>query len=145
VSEAAERVVKTSRLLRALPEAVLDAWTDPARLARWWGPAGFSNTFEVFEPRAGGLWKFVMHGPDGKDYPNESVFTELSASRVALHHRVAPVFDLEVALAPEAGGTRLGWVQRFETMEVQGALRAFLEQANEQNLDRLEAELARGA
>lgn len=86
-----------------------------------------------------------MIGPDGKRYPNESVFAELSTSRVALHHRSQPVFDLEITLAPEAGGTRLGWFGRFETLEPKGEFRAFLEQATEQNLDRLEAELARGA
>lgn len=142
---AAEREVGTSRLLRAGPEAVLAAFTDPSRLARWWGPDGFSSTFEIFEPRAGGRWKFVMHGPDGKHYPNDSVFDELSAARVALRHVVAPVYELEIALVPEAGGTRLAWRQRFEATRVEGRLRAFLEQANEQNLDRLEAELARGA
>lgn len=145
MSEGADREVKTSRLVRAGPEAVLAAFTDPARLARWWGPAGFSNTFEIFEPRAGGRWKFVMHGPDGKHYPNESVIAELSAARVVVRHVVAPLYELELSLAPEAGGTRLAWRQRFETVQVEGKFRAFIEQANEQNLDRLEAELARGA
>lgn len=144
MSGAADREMRTGRLLRAPPAAVLAAVTDGARLARWWGPAGFSNEFQVFEPRPGGLWKFDMIGPDGKRYPNESVFRELSTSRVALHHRSEPVFDLELTLTPEGEGTRLTWVGTFATLEPTGQLRAFLTQANEQNLDRLEAELARG-
>jgi uncharacterized protein YndB with AHSA1/START domain len=141
----ADRELRTGRLLAATPVEVLAAVTDGARLARWWGPAGFSNQFEIFEPRPGGRWTYEMIGPDGKRYPNEGAFVELSTARVLIHHRSKPVFDLELTLAPESGGTRLGWLQRFETLVPNAELRAFLEQANGQNLDRLEAELARGA
>jgi uncharacterized protein YndB with AHSA1/START domain len=50
-------------------------------LSRWWGPAGFTNTFEVCEFKKGGRWSFVMHGPDGRNYPNESVLFSTSRSR----------------------------------------------------------------
>ena len=62
----------TSRQLAAIPSAVFAAINDPVRLARWWGPAGFSNRFDVFEFQAGGKWFFTMIGPDGKVYPNEA-------------------------------------------------------------------------
>ena len=48
----------------------IDAFSDPVRLARWWGPAGFTNTFTICEFKPGGQWSFTMHGPDGTNYPN---------------------------------------------------------------------------
>ncbi len=60
----------TSREIPASVEHVFAAFSDPARLARWWGPAGFTNTFDVCEFKPGGQWSFTMHGPDGANYPN---------------------------------------------------------------------------
>ena len=68
---------KTSRAFAAAPEAVFAAFAAPERLATWWGPDGFRNTFETFEFKPGGQWRFIMHGPDGTDYPNESRFTQI--------------------------------------------------------------------
>lgn len=68
-----------SREIPATPEQVFAAFSDPVRLARWWGPAGFTNTFSVCEFRTGGRWSFVMHGPNGRDFPNESIFAEIAA------------------------------------------------------------------
>ena len=48
-------------------ELVFNAWTDPEHLVHWWGPKGFTNTFHEFDLRPGGIWRFVMHGPDGRD------------------------------------------------------------------------------
>ena len=70
-------VIRTSRQLDAKPEAVFAAIRDPVRLARWWGPDGFTNSFAVFEFKPGGRWQFVMHGPDGANYPNQAEFAEI--------------------------------------------------------------------
>ncbi|MFO0581828.1 MAG: SRPBCC domain-containing protein [Anaeromyxobacter sp.] len=139
-----DRSATTGRRLAAPPARVLAAFTDPARLARWWGPAGFTNTFEVCEPRPGGAWRYTMHGPDGKHYPNEARFVVVAPDEVVVEHLNAPRFVLTLALAPEAGGTRLTWTQTFETAALRDQLLAFVGPANEQNLDRLEAEIARG-
>jgi len=66
-----------SREIPAKPEAVFEAFRDPACLARWWGPDGFTNSFDTFEFRPGGQWLFTMHGPDGANYPNQSEFLEI--------------------------------------------------------------------
>ncbi len=125
------------------PDKVFAAIADPARLARWWGPAGFANTFAVFEFRAGGDWRFTMHGPDGTDYPNESRFLEIEPGRsVRIQHVNAPRFTLRLELAAVPAGTRLDWEAEFEDAAFAERLRSFLETANEQNLDRLGAELA---
>ncbi len=51
--------------------------TKPEHVVNWWGPRGFSNTIETMDFRVGGVWKHVMHGPDGVNYPNEKVFKEI--------------------------------------------------------------------
>lgn len=136
------RTIHTSRTLPFPPMEVYGAFASPDLLARWWGPDGFTNTFDVFEFKADGKWKFVMHGPDGKHYPNESVFTLLvPGALVVIEHVCAPYFTLTVTLAEVAGGTEVSWVQVFEDAKTAQAVMQIVGQANEQNLDRLTAVL----
>ncbi|WP_437813682.1 SRPBCC domain-containing protein [Sorangium sp. So ce1078] len=69
--------VSTERVLSASPRKVFAAFEQPDQLAQWWGPKDFTNTFEQFDFNPGGRWVFVMHGPNGANYPNESVFREI--------------------------------------------------------------------
>jgi len=139
-------IFETSRELAASPAEVFAAFEAPARLARWWGPAGFRNSFDVCEFRPGGAWQFTMHGPDGAKYWNESTFLEIERDRkVVIQHLSAPRFGLTVTLAPRGAATWLAWEQAFEDPAVAEAVRHIVVPANEQNLDRLAAELARDA
>jgi uncharacterized protein YndB with AHSA1/START domain len=141
---AAQRTIATARVIAASPEQVYAAFVSPERLARWWGPKGFRNTFQIFEPRPGGSWKFVMHGPNGADYPNSSVFeTLMPGERIVIRHVSGPRFTLTVTLAAEGAGTRLTWRQSFDSASEYESVRRFAVGANEENLDRLESELAR--
>lgn len=136
----------TSRTFAAAPDAVFAALADPARLARWWGPAGFRNTFDTFEFQVGGQWRFTMHGPDGTDYPNEATFVAIEPGRkVVIRHTVQPHFQLSITLTAVGGGTQVLWEQAFDDPQVAAAVRPIVEPANEQNLDRWEAEVRAGA
>ena len=66
-----------SRAFAAPVAAVYRAWTDPEALVHWWGPKGFTMTIHRMELEVGGVWEYVLHGPDGTDYPNEAVFEEI--------------------------------------------------------------------
>lgn len=133
----------TSREFAASPQAVFAAFAAPERLARWWGPDGFRNTFDVFEFQAGGLWRLTMHGPDGKNYPNESRFASMEPDRsVVVEHVSHPRFRLSIGLEPTASGTRVTWVQAFEDAKFAEDVRHIVEPANEQNLSRWQAEVA---
>lgn len=139
-------VFKTSRLFAAKPAAVFAAIQNPARLATWWGPAGFTNRFALCEFKLGGKWMFDMIGPDGTVYPNESVFTAIEPDRqVVIRHVCAPHFTLTITLESEAGGTMVRWEQAFDDPAVAEAVRPIVEPANEQNLDRWSAEVCRVA
>ena len=134
----------TSRELPTCPEEVFAAISDPVRLARWWGPNGFSNTFSVCEFTEGGRWSLIMHGPDGEKYPNENRFAAIEAPRlVIIEHVGEPKFRMTLTLAPSPNGTRVGWSQAFDNDEVASRIERIVVPANEQNLERLEAEVLR--
>ena len=135
----------TSREIAAPPEAVFAAFADSDRLAAWWGPAGFRNTFHHCHFSPGGSWSFVMHGPDGKDYDNESVFQVIEeARRVVIEHQSLPQYLLTITLEPTVNGTtRVRWEQAFAKPEVARGIEHIVVPANEQNLDRLTAEVLR--
>lgn len=129
-----------TRLIDAPRESVFAAFSNPEILVRWWGPEGFSNSFDEFDPRAGGYWRFTMHGPDGTDYPNESRFLEMEKNRrVVIEHLSGHHFILTVSFAPSGRSTLVGWRQVFDSAEHYAQIAEFIAVANEQNLDRLQA------
>jgi uncharacterized protein YndB with AHSA1/START domain len=133
---------QTSRHIPAPPEQIFAAFSDPERLARWWGPAGFTNKFNLCEFRPGGRWSFVMYGPDRGHYANESVFAEIEPpSKVVVQHVSKPEYRLTITLTPSVSGTTVSWVQIFEGAEVARRIEHIVVPANEQNLDRLTAEV----
>jgi uncharacterized protein YndB with AHSA1/START domain len=73
----AGREIVLTRVFDAPRELVWDAWTDPRHIVKWWGPRGFTTTIHQMDVRLGGIWKQTMHGPDGTDYPGQSVFIEV--------------------------------------------------------------------
>ena len=92
-------------------------FSEPEHLARWWGPNGFTSTFQTFELRPGGHWRFVMHGPDGADYPNENVFIEVVAPEQRWYSITSPRTPLLADDHLHASGnkTLVGWRQVFDT------------------------------
>ena len=136
--------VCTSRLFSASPGKVISAFEEAELLARWWGPAGFTNTFETFEFQPGGNWVFIMHAPNGASFANRSVFREIERdTRIVLEHVVTPWFRLSVTLTPQGEDrTLLNWHQEFESPDMAARMRRLSKTANEQVLDRLEEVLA---
>lgn len=72
-----DRELSLTRTLNAPIDLVWEVFSNPEHVMQWWGPNGFTNSLELMNFTAGGEWKFVMHGPDGTNYPNRSVFTEI--------------------------------------------------------------------
>jgi uncharacterized protein YndB with AHSA1/START domain len=127
-------------------DVVFQAFADPTRLVRWWGPAGFENVFHTFEFRPGGRWHFRMRAPDGTEYDMHKRFVEVrSAERLVIDHREPPShrFRLTIAFEDYGGGTRLTWHLAFAVAEEARRVREVVLAANEENFDRLATELAR--
>src|SRR2546427_2533008 len=140
----AAREIVSTRVVGAARELVFKALTDPDHLVHWWGPKGFTNTFQDFDMRPGGIWRFVMHGPDGVDYKNKSVFVEVvKPERIVFQHVSGPQFQVTATFAEQAGKTRLTFQMLFEIAAECDKVKVYAVEANNQNLDRLEAELAK--
>ena len=96
-------------------DLVFVAFTDPRHLAQWWGPNGFTTTTHSFDLRPGGVWRFVMHGPDGRDYQNRITFEEVvPPERIVYRHGggedVEPVQFRKTITFEELGRrTRMTW------------------------------------
>ncbi|HKR19123.1 MAG TPA: SRPBCC family protein, partial [Stellaceae bacterium] len=116
------RSIVFTRVFDAPRALVFSAFSSPVHLGQWWGPNGFTTTTHAFEFRPGGVWRFVMHGPDGRDYQNRITFDEIvPPERLVFRHGggddVDPVqFNVTVTFADEGGKTRLVWRNIFPSV-----------------------------
>jgi uncharacterized protein YndB with AHSA1/START domain len=125
-SSTADRELVFTRVFDAPRELVFEAWTDPTQITNWWGPRGFTTTTEKFDFRAGGQWIHTMHGPDGTDYPNRSIFTEVDPpERIAYTHASSTTkdapgvnFHLTVDFEEWGRGTRIRMHMVFATAAI---------------------------
>ena len=151
VNESAERELVITRTFDAPRELVFKAWTDPKHLINWWGPKGFTNTFQEINVSPGGVWRFIMHGPDGVDYPNMIVYIEVvKPERIVYSHGSGEEgdpgqFQVIVTFAEQGSRTKLTARMIFISAEARDKVireSGAIEGAN-QTFDRLEEELAK--
>jgi uncharacterized protein YndB with AHSA1/START domain len=137
--------IVSTRTFAASRDEVFAAFADPARLARWWGPKGFTTTVHELDLRPGGAWRLTMRAPDGTEYPSESVFVEVARpERIVFRHLTAGhPYEMLVTMVEEGRGTKVTWRMRHATAEECARVRPYVIEGNEQNFDRLAAELAR--
>ena len=119
----ADREIVIPRVIDAAREVVFEAFTEVRHLSQWWGPDGFTTTTQSFEFRVGGQWDFVMHGPDGTDYPEWIAWTDIAPpARIALRHgefRDDPnAFESVLTFTPDGAATRLEMRTVFPTKEM---------------------------
>ena len=104
------REVVISLALSAPIEVVWKAWTNPNHIKNWWGPNGFTNTITKMDLVPGGVWSLVMHGPDGTDYDNESVFTEvIPHQKIAYNHISGHEFLATIEFEAKDNQTYMRW------------------------------------
>ncbi len=118
--DTADREVAISRVIHAPRELVFEAFTEVRHLSKWWGPEGFTTTTRAFEFRVGGVWDFVMHGPDGTDYQEWIAWTEIvPPERIVLRHgesRDDPnAFETVLTFASDGAATRIEMRTLFPT------------------------------
>ena len=126
--------LKITRVFAAPVKAVWEAWTDPAQVANWWGPRGFTLTTHSKDLRKGGAWKYTMHGPDGKDYPNRTDYLEVEKySKLVYDHGgnddQPPMFRVTVLFTEVKGKTRMEMTMALPTAEAADETRAFIKKA----------------
>ena len=79
---ALDREIVLSRVIAAPRERVFQAWSDPKQITQWFAPDGFKVESLECDIRAGGRWRFVYTGPDGKRYESRMVFLRVEAPRL---------------------------------------------------------------
>jgi uncharacterized protein YndB with AHSA1/START domain len=118
-SDTAAREIVATRVFDAPRDLVFRMWTDPVHIAQWWGPKGFTNTIYKMDVRPGGVWEFVMHGPDGVDYKNRFVYDEVvSPERIAYTHKTGPLFHAIVDFVDQGEKTAVTVRMVFESAEL---------------------------
>ena len=127
--------IAITRIYDAPVEAVWDAWTDPDQVALWWGPRGFTLTTHSKDLRPGGHWTYTMHGPDGTDYPNKTIYHEVEEHvKLVCDHGGnddrPPLFRVTVLFSEIEGRTKMDMTMALETQEAAEQTREFIKKAN---------------
>ncbi len=141
--------IRITRVYDAPVKTVWDAWTDPKQVAQWWGPRGFTLTTHSKDLRVGGTWNYTMHGPDGRDYPNKTLYLEVEKySRLVYDHGASddrpPLFRVTVRFTELKGKTKMDMSMALATPEVAEETRKFIKKAGgESTWDRLSEYLAK--
>ncbi len=147
--ENVDKEIFSSRLFDAPRELVWEVWTNPNHTALWWGPTGFTNTIYEMDVKPGGIFKFMMHGPDGVDFPNQISYIEVvKPERLVYNHgnyKNPEMFFVTINFLEDNGKTKISMRMLFKTVEERrevvekyGAL-----EGQKQHLDKLDVYLAK--
>lgn len=117
-NDTANRELRITRMLSAQIDLVWQVWTTPEHIANWWGPSGFTNTIHKMDVVAGGEWRLIMHGADGKKYPNKSVFIEIVPFKKIVFQHFNPNYIATIIFKPKHKETLVEWTMLFETTEL---------------------------
>lgn len=118
-----DREISSIRIFNAPRDLVFKMWIDPHAIGKWWGPRGFTTTTHKMEVRPGGEWRFIMHGPDGTDFPNKIVYIDVKEpERLVYKHTgdegpVQVKFHVTVTFEDLGGKTKISMLALFETAE----------------------------
>lgn len=140
----AEREIRISRLLNAPVSLVWEVWTDPEHIKNWWGPNGFTNTITRMDIEPNGEWDLIMHGPDGTDYKNKSIFREvIKEKKLVYEHASHPKFIATIEFESRGSKTLLNWQMLFASKEdLIKVVKAFkADEGLQQNIEKLAAYL----
>lgn len=120
-----DRQVSLKRTFNVSLELMWEAWQNPEHIANWWGPDGFTTTITKMDFQEGGEWLLTMHGPDGTNYPNRSIFREIIPMKLISYEHFNPNFITEVKFQSDGETTTLLWTMTFKTAELlQAVLKA---------------------
>ncbi len=143
-----EPTIVITRTVDAPRALVWKAWTDPEHIAHWWGPNGFTNTIHSMDVKPGGEWRFIMHGPDGTNYPTRVVYREVVKPERLVYDLSGEgegdmhTFRATVTFAEHEGKTQIRMASRFPSVAERDAVLKFgAVEGGEQTLDRLAAYL----
>jgi uncharacterized protein YndB with AHSA1/START domain len=110
--------LKTIKTINTPIEKMWEVWTNPDHLVKWWGPNGFTNTIHQMDLKKGGEWKMTMHGPDGTNFPNRSIFLEIIPNEKIVFEHFNPHFITTLRFESVDSGTKIEWSMLFDSPEM---------------------------
>jgi uncharacterized protein YndB with AHSA1/START domain len=141
------REMRITRTFKVPIDLMWEVWTNPEHIVNWWGPNGFTNTIHKMDFQEGGEWKFTMHGPDGTNYPNRSIFKEIIPFKKIVFEHFNPHFITTVLFDPSADGeeTQIDWTLLFDTADMREIVikAQKADEGQKQNIERLEKYLSK--
>lgn len=138
------RQLRSTKILNAPADIVWEVWTNPEHITLWWGPNGFTNTIHKMDFEENGEWNLTMHGPDGTNFPNRSVFKEIIPFKKIVFEHFNPHFITTVLFESKGKETLLDWTLLFDSPEMYDVIvKAHkADEGQKQNLEKLEKYLA---
>lgn len=127
--------IRLIRTYDAPAQVVWDAWNEPDQVAQWWGPRGFTITTHHKDLRVGGSWHYTMHGPDGVDYVNTTIYHEVEECKKLVydhggHADRPPLFHVTVLFSEANGQTTMEMTMRLSTAEEAERIRKMIKAAS---------------
>jgi len=118
MTDTSNREMRISRILKAPVDVVWEVWSNPEHIAHWWGPDGFTTTIHKMDFKEGGKWHLTLHGPDGTNYPNHSVFTKIVPLKEIVYEHSNPHFVSTIVFEDLGTETRMEWIGVFDSPEM---------------------------
>lgn len=75
--QSGELTLEIKRVLPAARSVVFAAFADPDKLAKWWGPEGFTVPSLEFDPHVGTSYRIEMQPPEGDPFYLTGEFREV--------------------------------------------------------------------
>lgn len=113
-----KRQLVENRIINFPVAKVWEAWTDATQLAQWWAPEGFTTTVLKMNVAVNEEWLLTLHGPDGKNYPNKSIFKEVVPLKKIVYEHFNPGFIATVTFKAIENATHMQWILAFDTDEL---------------------------
>jgi uncharacterized protein YndB with AHSA1/START domain len=120
-----------------------EAWAKPEQIKIWWGPNGFTNTMHKMDLQEGGEWLMTMHGPDGTNFPNRSIFREIIPFKKFMFEHFNPHFVGTILFETIGEETHIDWTNLFDTADMREILVKThkADDGQRENLEKLETYL----
>jgi uncharacterized protein YndB with AHSA1/START domain len=148
------KTIEVARLVNAPRELVFKMFTEAKHIDAWWGPEGFRNETHEMGFFVGGLWRYTMHGPDGKPWPNWIKYKVITPPELIIYDHGGEIgepahFEGSTSFEAQGGKTLVTLRLLFPSVEARDATIKFgAVQGGEQTLARLaghaESEFANG-
>jgi uncharacterized protein YndB with AHSA1/START domain len=127
--------IAINRIYDASVKSVWNAWVVSAQVSAWWGPRGFTITSHAKDVRIGGTWAYTMHGPDGVNYENKTVFLEVEEGVRMLYDHGGnddrpPLFRVDVRFSEVGRRTHMDMRMILPSAEAAAQTRGYIQQAN---------------